>query len=637
MRLAVADFETFWSQTHSLSKMNPIDYVLHPETEIISMSVKYVTQDTQVFFGEAAVRAHLDSQDWSDTMLVGHNMSAFDAMIFAWRFGVAPKAWGCTLAMARPIHSKTTGNSLAALVKHYGLGEKDNTALINTKGKHLSDFTPEELQGMRIYNRDDTDQCEGLFQILRKHYTSAELWQIDATIRMLVDPKFLLNRQVLDKALSGERVRKHQSLVAMAKILHGQDYIESDDVQEDVRAELASAPKFAKLLESRGVKVPMKASPSNPEKRIPALSKTDEEFLTLQEHEDEVVAMAACARLDVKSTILQTRLETFLSVGKRLRGRLPIPLHYCGADTTGRWSGFMYNPQNLPRIDPSKPKLSDALRKSMTAPPGHKVVVADLSGIELRVNHFLWKVPSSMAMYKASPDKADLYKDFASKLYRVSAADVSKAQRQIGKVAHLGLGFGAGPGAFQKVAKTMGGVDLDMQECEKVTYRWRDEYQEIVQGWRTCHELLTAIAVGDKYAVDPWGMVTTEKNALVLPSGRRIRYPGLHTEEGANTRDEWWYGTGRSRARIYAGKIDENIVQSLARDIIAENAFAVYKLLKIRPSLMVHDELVYVVPEEQAQEVLDTVQRIMRTPPVWWPQLITWSEGDIADTYGDAK
>jgi len=52
---------------------------------------------------------------------------------------------------------------------------------------------------------------------------------------------------------------------------------------------------------------------------------------------------------------------------------------------------------------------------------------------------------------------------------------------------------------------------------------------------------------------------------------------------------------------------------------------------------MVHDELVYVVPESLAQETLDMVQNIMRTPPTWWPELLTWSEGDIADTYGDAK
>jgi DNA polymerase I-like protein with 3'-5' exonuclease and polymerase domains len=52
---------------------------------------------------------------------------------------------------------------------------------------------------------------------------------------------------------------------------------------------------------------------------------------------------------------------------------------------------------------------------------------------------------------------------------------------------------------------------------------------------------------------------------------------------------------------------------------------------------MVHDELVYVVPDDEAVETLATVQEVMRTPPEWWPELVTWSEGDIADTYGDAK
>lgn len=637
MRLVVADFETYWSQTHSLSKMSPIEYVLHPDTEIISLAIKYAESPTQVIFGEDAIREHLQAQDWSDVMLVAHNMSAFDAMIFAWRFKVKPKAWGCTLAMARPIHSKTTGNSLAKLVEHYGIGIKDNTALLNTKGRHLADFTSGEVEAMRVYNCADTDQCYALFKVLIKNYSPIEMWQIDTTIRMLVEPQIMLDRYLLDKALSDVKIQKAQALEAMACILYGDAYGDVEDVEEGVRSILASTPRFKLLLESLGVEVPMKASPSDPDKLIPALSKTDEGFLALQEHENPVVALAASTRLDVKSTILQTRLESFINTGKALRGRLPIPLHYCGADTTGRWSGFMYNPQNLPRVDPSKPKLTDALRKSMVPPPGYKIVVADLSGIELRVNHFLWKVPSSMALYKKSPDKADLYRDFAAKLYNVAPEAVTKAQRQVGKVAHLGLGFGAGASTFQKVAKLMGGVDLTLQEAEKITYRWRDEYGEIVEGWRVCHSMLREIESGGRYEVDPWGLVTTTKNALVLPSGRYIRYPNLEREAADNGRDEWWYGTGRNRARIYAGKIDENCVQALARDVIAGNAYEVFKQLRIRPSLTVHDELVYVVPEDDAQRVMDTVHTIMRTPPAWWPELITWSEGGIADSYGEAK
>ena len=71
--------------------------------------------------------------------------------------------------------------------------------------------------------------------------------------------------------------------------------------------------------------------------------------------------------------------------------------------------------------------------------------------------------------------------------------------------------------------------------------------------------------------------------------------------------------------------------------MIADNALTVQQVTGLNHALMVHDELVYVVPDEEAQSVLDTVQDVMRTPPTWWPELVTWSEGDIADTYGDAK
>ena len=71
--------------------------------------------------------------------------------------------------------------------------------------------------------------------------------------------------------------------------------------------------------------------------------------------------------------------------------------------------------------------------------------------------------------------------------------------------------------------------------------------------------------------------------------------------------------------------------------MIADNALTVQRELGLNPALMVHDELVYVVPASRAQGVLDDVQSIMRTPPDWWPELVTWSEGDIANNYGSAK
>ncbi len=612
---------------------------MHPETEIISCAFKFDDAETEVVFGEQNVIDYCNKVDWSQYWVVGHNLSGFDSMILSWRLNIKPKLWGCTLAMARPIHAKDVGLSLAKLVRHYGLGIKDNFALLQTKGRHLKDFTEQEIADMGVYNKEDVDQCYGLLKRLIPQTKKDEVMLIDMTIRSLIEPQFDCDTELLSKTLVEEVERKRTALLEASKTMDVYELgMDDDEAVAAVLKLLSSAPKFAKFLESLGVEVPMKKSPTT-EKDIPALAKTDEAFIALQEHDNPLVSVAANARLDAKSTILQTRIQSFLTASNaHPHKKVPIPLKYYGADTTGRWSGWGYNPQNLPRINPYKPKLSDSLRKSLRAPPGYKVVVADLSGIELRVNHFLWKVPSSMEMFRADPENADLYKDFASTLYDVRQSEVTKEQRQVGKVAHLGLGFGAGHVTFQKVAKLMGGVNISINESKDIVDTWRDAYSDITVAWRTCHKALPTIMRGaEGGALDPWGMVYPVPEGLQTPKGV-IRYPNLRTEVNEETgRTEFIYGDGRNKARIYAGKIVENIVQHLARNVIADNALDVQRKLRLIPALMVHDELVYVVPEEKAQATLDAVQEIMRTPPTWWPELLTWSEGDIADTYGDAK
>ena len=673
MRLITLDMETHYSTEYSLSRMSPLEYVRDPRFQLISCSIKVDDYNTDVFFGREKVEHAFGKLQpiIKDALVIAHNMSGFDAYVCAYALGLRPKMWGCTLAMARPVHAKTVGLGLAALVKHYqkeleamGIaGAKDNSVLVQTRGKRLEDFTPAELEAMRTYNRNDTDQCWGLFKLLREHYTPAELWQIDALIRMRTEPQFELDVPLLETAASVERTRKHKALLDLAGSLRktaviadgaveALDWSDEDAVAESVRADLASAPKFSALLEGLGVEVPMKPSPTNPARLVPALSKTDEAFTDLQEHENPLVAAAARARLGVKSTLLETRIEKFLTAGRLAGGMLPIPLRYCGADTTGRDSGEEYNPQNQPRIDPDKPKVSDCLRNSLRAPRGKKVIVADQSGIELRVNHFLWKVPSSTELYEASPAKADLYRAFAAEsLFKVPPEQISKSQRQLGKVAQLGLGFGAGGPAFQRVARTMGGIRLHLNReeydgpeltAEEVVASWRESYNPIVQGWRACAKGVLHIADGFEAAVDPWGLVHTSREGFVLPSGRLIRYPELREEDDGHWPDgrprrSWFYGVGRHKARITGPKADENIVQALARDSIFDCAIEFFRRTGLRPALRVHDELVYVVDEGPAEELLAELQATLRTPPKWWPQLIVWSEGDVADTYGAAK
>jgi hypothetical protein len=443
--------------------------------------------------------------------------------------------------------------------------------------------------------------------------------------------------KLLEKTLREEQDRKQFMLVDIATMIGVYKVGMTDDqAAEAARKSLASGKKFGEILVACGVEVPMKPSPSNPDKETPALAKTDEAFIALQEHDDHIVSTAALARLGVKSTLLETRLAKLIQAAKYCDGRIPAPLRYAGADTTLRWSGDQYNLQNLPRIDPKKPKPSDALRNSLRAPKGYKVVVADLSGIELRVNMHLWMVSYAMLLFKLDPENADLYRHFAANdLYNIEESTVTKQQRQVGKVSHLGLGFGSGAVTFKGVAKTLGGVVLDDVESKAIVDKYRGAHPEIVKGWKTCQAAIKQIDMGGLAAIDDWGLCTTVEGGIKTPYNM-IRYPGLH-QESKDGKTEWWYGTGRTRARIYGPKMVENIVQHLAREIIADNMLDVFKVTGFRPALTVHDELIYVVPEALAENHLKTVQNIMRTPPKWWPKLVTWSEGDIADNYGAAK
>lgn len=641
----IVDFETFWSVDHSLTKMHPALYIMHPETELISVAVYDVTRrEDYVIFGEDKIKEWAASIDWSDAAFVAHNAAMFDALIAAWRLKIKPKRWACTLAMARPHFNRGVGGSLAALAKHFGLEDKGSLEGTNTKGKHLKDFTPEEIEAMRVYNKLDTKLCFGIFRRLLPITSKREMEIMDMTIRMATEPQFLLDDKLLEETLEKERERKRESVLEAMMHIDPTAYLLPNWYEEACKM-FSSQPKFAELVRSRGVEVPLKPSPSNPSKMIPALAKTDEGMKGLLEHPDPVIAAAAEARLNVKSTLLETRIERFREVAAALKGWMPVFLHYAGAATTWRWSGAMsLNQQNLPRIG-KKPKLTDCLRYGLKAPPGYKVISIDLKNIELRVNHFLWQVAESMKLYRRDPVNADLYTSFAAEtLYMVDEGVITPDQRQVGKVAQLGLGFGAGDVTFQRVAKVMGGVDITTQEATRVVALWRARYAKIVRGWDTCNALLPIMAgmsASKKAAIDPWGLCYAVPGGIKTPHNK-IHYPNLRREsyedEYGRTRYQWVYGEGRNKTYIYGGKIVENIVQHLAREVLADLLLKFKRAIKnhYSPALLVHDEGVYVVKEEHAEGVLKILNDIYLQGVDWWPALVTAGEAAIGDNYGEA-
>lgn len=629
--LVTLDFEAYWDSEVTLSKLSPIEYLDHPKFQAQSCVVKINNKPSRMLWGEDIAKT-FKQIPWKDCLVVAHNNAEFDAPILAWKYGVSPGAWGCTLAMARPHFQKEIGGSLKALAKHFGLQAKGSLEATNTKGKRLEEFTNRERGEMEAYNRLDVEICFELFKLLRPITSAREMRLIDMTIRMFVEPQLMLDKDMLRQAKLDELTRRQQALSNLM------GHVDAEGL-DDLKKQLGSSAKFRKLLESLGVDCPMKPSPTTG-KDIPALAKTDRGMSELLGHPDEIVQAAARARLETKSTILESRIEGFLKA-VRPDGRMPIPLRYCGADQTWRWSGTAkINAQNVPRIS-GKP--TDVLRLSLRAPEGYKVVVADLSGIELRVNHFLWEQEETIKLFQEDA-QADLYVAYASQFYGVDPSQVTKDQRRFAKLLMLGLGYQTGWKKLQDQARQQG-ITLFDDEAKQAVNHWRQTYYRVQQGWDRLRDLLPYIQKGEQINVDncegstkPVSLFRTEKDGIrFIPRNTLIQYPDLRLEDDGN----WTFQKKpKQRAKVFGGLMCENIVSHASRHVMTDAILDIAKteLGQEYPlAHCVHDEVIYVVREEHAQEMLDLVQTRFRQPPDWWPGLVTWAEGDIADSYGEAK
>lgn len=201
---------------------------------------------------------------------------------------------------------------------------------------------------------------------------------------------------------------------------------------------------------------------------------------------------------------------------------------------------------------------------------------------------------------------------------------------------HLSLGYGCGWQKFANICR-LNGVLLSDEEAQRIVKLWRDTYRMIPKLWRSADNALAAIYNGAVVEVGPTGLVTTNAQGLRTPPEHQIIYAELHKDD----EEGWTYLNRRARKKVYGGSIVENICQHLARNIIADQWLKAAAWCKShapgwRVVLQVHDEIVLVGPEAQAERVNEAVIGIMSRSPSWWPEVPLAAEGGIGDTYGDA-
>lgn len=597
----VLDFESFYSKAYSLSKLTTQAYIDHHEFEVIGVAIKVNDQPTEWFSGtKEKTKEWLARFDWDNALFVAHN-TLFDASILSFVFDIHPRKLADTLSMARAVHGTEVGGSLAALAKHYELGEK-GTEVVNALGKRRLDFSKEELERYAGYCINDVELTYELFKRLAPHFDKVEQSLIDMTVRMHTRPQFLLDRDVLEAHLYEVRERKETLL-------------DECGIQKE---DLMSNPKLGEVLKSFGVEPPTKIS-ARTGKEAYAFAKSDEAFKALLDHEDERVQAVVAARLGVKSTLEETRTERFITI-QDMNGMLPVPLKYYGA-ITGRWaSSDSTNLQNIPR--------GSKLKKAIVAPPGHVIVGADLSNIELRGGlHYA----GQMDKVKMLGDGFDLYKDFAAKAFGTSYDDVDDDARFVGKTASLSLIYGTGAKKLRAQCKMLSGKDIGEDFAKRVVDLYRHEYGAVKAAWYDAGKALDAIIRDEETEIGLGAVYLSVmgKRGIKLPSGLYMAYPELQTTQDELGRKQYVYRTRKGPVHIHAAKCFQNLVQALARCVMGEAMVRVHKRYPV--ALTIHDALYCVVPKEEADTALRFIIGELKKEPSWAPGLPLDAEGGYGE------
>ena len=610
------DFETYYSKEFSLTKFTTEEYIRDKQFEVIGVAVKVDDDETEWFSGtREEIKAWLNQFDWEHSALLCHN-TLFDGAILAWVFDISPAFYMDTLCMARAIHGVDAGGSLAALVKRYNLGEK-GTEVVNALGKKRLDFNNRDLDQYASYCRNDVDLTYHLFNRLATRFPGEELELIDLTLRMFVDPVLMIDDGLLADRLEEIRAEKTRLLNGLKEVLNAND-------EEEVRKKLCSNKQFAKVLEEHGIKPPTKTS-SRTGKETFAFAKNDEGFIALTEHEDPVIQQLCAVRLGTKSTLEESRIERFIRIRGRNRGRLPIPLKYYGAHT-GRWSGMdSVNLQNLP----SRDKKKKALKNSVVAPPDHVVINSDSSQIEARVLAWLAGQTSVVEQFRKGED---VYSIFASKIYGREISKKDPVERFVGKTCILGLGYGTGALKLRHTLKTQPpGADITEEEAKRYVTVYRTENDKIPKLWQECDRALNDMMKGvdESFSLGHGGALWITPDGIELPNKLFIRYSNLRLDENG----KMIYDSRKGPVNIWGGSMVENVVQALARIIVGEQMIKTRE--KYRPVLTVHDAAVIVAPKKEAEQAVDFITKIMSTPPKWCPDLRVACEAKWGESYGE--
>ncbi len=630
MREIGIDIETYSS--NDLSSCGVYKYVEAPDFTILLFAYNVdggPVECVDFALGEelpAEIRAALTDPNVIKTAF----NAAFERICISKYYGfnkpMDPRQWRCTMVLAARMGLPLSLGQCCEVL-HLAEGKM-------TEGKTLIRYFSVPGKNGRHYPADDMDRWE----IFKKYnIRDVEVEQaIKAKVQRLQPAAFDEDLYVADQAINDRGVMIDRVLVDAAARF-----------DEEYKAELLKEAQELTGMENPNSPAQIKEWLS----KVTGFTVQTLNKKNLDDLEKKLIYWPKAQKvLGIRREMGKTSNKKYSAMQKCVcnDGRLYGLLQFCGAARTGRWAGRLVQVQNLPQnhlesLDYARSLvragdleefemnyanvtqvLSELIRTAFIARPGHIFHVCDFSAIEARVIAWLASEDWVLDVFRSG---GDIYCANASKMFKVPVEKHGQNSelRPKGKIATLALGYGGGVSALE----AMGGAKLGLSEDEEkeIVRLWRDSNPRIVKMWGIFEKAaITAIKTGQSVTVHRgivigrrWGMLT-----ITLPSGRTICYP--RAEVGIERNDGWrgdhdiieYEGLNQTtkkwgKIRTYGGKLTENIVQAVARDILGIVILRA-KAAGLNVVFHIHDEIIV---EAGKGQTLADVEALFDTPPGW--------------------
>ena len=551
--------------------------------------------------------------------------AAFERNCINCHFGLSlrPEGWRCTAVQASilslPLSLEGVGGALNLdkkkmsegkdLIRYFCMPCKPTKAN-GGRTRNLPSDAPEKWELFKTYCIRDVDVEKQIRKKLSKFPIPKKEQELYCMDQRINDRGIMVDRELISHAITCDLLYKE----AATKKAYEISGLENPN----------SVSQLKGWLNEKGIEVD-------------SLAKAAVEEL-VEKSQDEVSEM-----MKLRLAMSKTSVKKYEAMERSVcpDGRVHGLLQFYGANRTGRWAGRLVQIHNLPQnhmedlelarslvkegrydlielfYDSTPEVLSELIRTAFVARPGCRFIVSDFSAIEARVMGYLAGESWVMEEFRGA---GKIYEQTAAKMFHIPIEEITKGSpyRARGKVASLACQYGGAEGALV----SMGALNfVKEEELKGLVQSWRNANPHIVNYW---YEIDGAVKAAVKERkITTVGKVTVYYQSgmlkITLPSGRVLSYvrPRMTTNRfGAESVSYEGVGTNRKWTRIesYGAKFCENIVQAMARDVLAE---AMLRLEKRGFDIVchIHDEVVLEVPEGRSS--VEEVNQIMAVCPDW--------------------